>query len=344
MILPVKFPPITSDPQYADLLAATLPYKGGYEWYISNFIQIYTDFLFYKQYGKGELRFREHLFILNRPTPSFWYDCIPFVKTKNYIHDVSLFIDVRNITEYFKHIINEGNYIIAYVDRHYANARYPLGTLHSMLIYGYDSYSFKVADFISNSGTYTFSEVSIDNIHKSFNPGNEYDLPPFIDSANKVVYFAMSDAEYKMDTGLIKRLLEDYYLERNTTDSYECLEETNKHEHNAIWGMGCISYVIDYLSNLEEKTLDLKALVLLSDHKKAMVERLEYLLSIGQLTDSSAIENYVAIRDKMQSCVGLGVKYLLTNEKKFVSQIVHQLQTVYESEKNVLPKILNDIG
>jgi len=345
MILPITLPPITSDPQYTDLLTTILPYKGGHEWYISNFIQIYTDFIYYDTYGKGELRFREQKFIINKaPYASFWYDGIPFLKSFNTIDDISLLIDKKLIVDYFKTIISSGHYIITCMDRHYVDKRYALGTIHGMLIYGYDESSFKIAYFVSDSGKYTFSEITFDSAFKSINHTTDYDPLSPSGTDERVVFFKMGDSDYKMDTQLVRRLLEDYYLERNTTESYECLAEINRYGHDVKWGMGCYKYLIDYINSLEAERLDVKSLYLLSDHKKAMVERVEYFLSADLLTDSSLLNEFAEIRDNATSCVALGLKYTITGRKKILSDIISQLQIIYDLEKKALRRMLDNFN
>jgi len=342
MILPVVFPPITADSQYADMLTTVLPYKGGYEWYFSNFIQIYSDFSNYKYYRKGELRFREQTFAINKDRPVFWYNCIPFVKTINTIDDITCFIDINTIVRHFKSLIDNGNYIIAYIDRHLINPYFDLGSLHSVLIYGYDTSAFKIADYVCHSGRYVFSELSFENTCKSF--GSHYKLPPYIDSDKKIVFFKMGDSDYKLDSQLIKRLLNDYYHEINTTDSYECLATFNKYEHSPSWGMGCITYLIGCLESLENESIDVKQIYLIFDHKKAMVERIEYLLSVGLLTDGSLLNEYCAIKNRMTACVLYGLRYRHSGDRNFISKIISQLKFTYDMEKDLLPKILANLN
>ena len=342
MILPVEFPPITTSPEYADLLSAISPCKSSKDWIYNNYIQVYADFSYFAQ---GDFRFRDGLFAINK-IGTFYYQYNPYIYNYTTMDDFSLFFDKANLIERLKRFIDSKYYIILYLDRHLLNSSYAKGSLHNVFVYGYDDSSFKIADFISNSGGYIYTSINFSDIISSYNEDYLANRESGVDTQNKLVMFKVRDPDYKSDDLLMRKLIEDYYYERNTIESYECL----KNNENALWGMSCINHLAVNLQATSEidhpkiGSIDLKNVFLMLDHKTVMKNRLSYLLERDIIKDKSLLVGYEKIVIAMQICVNACLKNTITEKAKLLLDAANKLYEVYDAEKILLKKLLEEIN
>jgi len=354
MILPVEYPPITSSPEYADLLSAILPRKSGRDWLYNNFIQLFVDFSYFDY---GEIRFRENLFALNKLPDFFYYQYNPFIHCYTVAEDFSLFFDADRLVDKLKAFIDNGYYVIVYLDRHFIDAKHKKGSLHNALVYGYDDSSFKIADFVSESGGYLYTQIYFSDVIASFGAEHALKREFGVDSRCKLVMFKVKDAEYQRDDVLMRKLIEDYYHERNTTESYECLRRLSDNQ-NAIWGMGCIKHVAlslnqiasaaDHtyereLSRMTHKELAaLKGVHMLLEHKTVMKDRIGYLHEKGIIEDEKRLFEYGSIVDTMKTCMNRVVQYGYSGRVEQLTLAVSKLDEVYNEEKIFFRKLLEE--
>jgi hypothetical protein len=343
MILKIETPPITSFPHYTDLLATIIPHKGGKEWYYNNFIQLFADFRFFIQ---GEVNFREHFFAINKNVKYFYYDYNPFIKAYCDIEDFSLFFDKNEIVDRVKSLIDSGFYTVIILDRHLIKTSYPPGSIHPVLVYGYNEHSFKIAEFLGSGGKYDFLDVNFSNVIESYKQKNP--LPHWLTNEKRLVSFKIGDIDYKFDYVLLKKLITDYYEEKNTVDSYECIHHFLEYPKGAVWGMGCYAYLIDYLKIILSKNevvdLDLRGFYVMYDHKIAMCDRINFLLNNNNLNDVSLLSNYTKIRDSWRNCYNMFLKYTMDGKMNSITQMIDLINKIYEDEKRTLEKLLTDLS
>ena len=337
MNLNIVRPPITTMPQYTDLLSTILCYENGVNWYYNNYIQLFTDYR-YRDYG--EIKFRDDFFSLNNINSSFSYRCNPFILSLQTIEDITLIIESSSIIPYFKELINNKYYIIPYVDTHYINNEIRKGSIHAVLFYGYSDTTFKTADFTSN-GKYGINEIKSSDVERLYT--RKYELPNFIECENRVVAFSLKNADYWFDLEVVKRQFSDYLYEVNTTDSYECIKYFESNEPKMQWGMGCYSCLISYYKSSiadERRYIDLRGLYALCDHKIAMMDRMKYMLKQKFLEDKSVLLELSNVLDNLRTGLNMTIKFNLTHNDEFIVKAVDLLSKTYEHEKRIMERVM----
>ena len=339
MILNVKNPPITTMPHYADALACISCLDHGMNWYYSNYIQIYTD---YRWVPYGEIFFRDNLFWVLKHYNDFSYAYNPFIASWQSISDITLYVEKSNIVNTFENLINNEHYIIANVDLHYLNTLYPPGVIHTIFIYGYDEESFKVADF-TRGGRYGFNDLNKVLLEESYS--SEYEMPNYSQHRNHVAAFMLQDVEYSFDLELVKKQLVDYYNENDSLNSYEYTRYHEKIATKFLWGMGCYSNLISYLlkMNSEFKAIDHRSLYALCDHKKAMVDRLEYMIEQNHIEDCSIRQEFENLYQELVRGLNMLLKYNISGDEKIIVRLVNLLRNIYDNEKKSVEKLLKEL-
>lgn len=156
-ILPVKYPPITSFPQYADFLSIALVEDRSLHWLYSHFIQLRG---YYKK-GYPYIKFDDLPPIEECPF------CNEHILKRNFILN-----KWKDIVDFCIYSINLGYYIIINVDRYFLpvfDGYNKIHNIHPTLIYGYniEKAIFNVADFYKDN-KYSYSIVNFEDLNKAF--------------------------------------------------------------------------------------------------------------------------------------------------------------------------------
>ena len=334
MVLDMKYPPLTSYGQYADLLSATMTLENGYKWYCNNYVNL---FVLYRFSEHGQLLFRDAFFGLAETQPQFLYSYCPFVKNINIIDDYTMFFKTDELIDRFKSFIDDGYYFHIMVDRHYLNNNIPIGSIYFVLVYGYEDQSFLVADFVSDSGKYVYTRISFADLMSSYR--GSYNLPKFVRNLNSIYMMKIENKDYCFDMDLFKRLLEDYKNERNSLDSPETIKHCEI--ENTYWGMAAYQYLINYLSLLDANSkIDLRSFCVLYDHKTAMCDRIQFFLDNQMIRDYSVLERYKTIKNDVLECVNLCVRYSISLNSNILDKCIKKLENIYTKEKVVIEELL----
>ena len=337
MILKVKEPPITSFSTFANLLSVTICNDNGYKWYCNNYVQLFTDYRFS---SNGEIKFREEFFGYTKASTIYSPYCNnPFIDNLFVIDDLLMLINIDDVIDKLKHFIDNGYYIRANLDRHFYDDKQTLGSLHSAFIYGYDNESFLLADFIK-SGKYQPAKILFCDFIKSYE--QQYDAEklsrsPFISNPHGIYMFKTKNVDYQYDKAYLKRLIIDYYNEENTMDSPEVIRyyyksDPLKQELN--WGMGVY----------KDLKYDYKTIFACKDHKKAMCDKLEFLIQNKYIENDELLYSYTKIKEEYGICLNLSIKYSISRNYKDLETIKAKLNICYESEKRCLEKLIQELN
>lgn len=198
MILPVKYPIITSFPPYANNLSILAAKSESLEWIYNNFI------------GLEAFEFNDGILI--RFTDSL-IDC-PFLS----LSMIERKIVKDDILDYFKKLIDNQFYISVHIDQYYLSNsdKYRSKTyVHPVFIYGYKDNMFNVGDFFIND-KYSFDLASFEEIREAYNNfirnDNMTQLNSYPDHIKLSKY--INNSKVKLDSGLIKNNLINYMLSK----------------------------------------------------------------------------------------------------------------------------------
>lgn len=275
-LLPTSYPLITSWPWVAGLLSILGPHKESYPWIFSNYINIFC---------KVDAFNPELLFIDYAPKSCEQLRLCPWVE----YHQVKRGLLLRSgasLANFIKEALRSNYYISVVMDQKELPIT-PYGKLHETLIYGYDENEEMcyVADFtFSQSGKYTFTKVPFESVVKACLAVS--DEADFSDGIRLLRYDPT--ANYAFDKSWVKKSLL-YYVNSNDAYSHYC--ETFNKQLQFSHGISVYDCILQAsVKSLEDqKPLDARAIQNKYDHIVMMQHRIQYMLDMNFLDDSSLL-------------------------------------------------------
>ncbi|MHA7582352.1 hypothetical protein ACX12E_18480 [Paenibacillus vandeheii] len=170
--------------------------------------------------------------------------------------------------------LDKNAYIYLDVDTFYISA-YSYGKkhlAHDLFIYGYSATKkvFYVADFF-NEGRYSFSSVTFKELENAFYSNYAESNHEF----NSLQLLSLNwEKEYLFDVSYFIKLTSDYLDSIKTTDSYR-LVDSQPIDHT--FGMHIYDKLLEYSVETASSMEMLKAFHVISDHKKLMLKRIDFL-------------------------------------------------------------------
>ena len=249
-----------------------------------------------------------------------------------------------DFVKWAKSLLDQEWYLMGYLDEYYVKSKQAYNKYHfrhSMMIYGYDEIG-KVFYAIgyTNENKYSKYSISFEEFLKSVQV--EYDsvkkdyIPRDIERVEFDAVKINPEHNFEFDLKEVYLGIKDYI---NSTDSYD----TNN--SNYLYGIECERKFVEYIQNSIEKEdayLDVRYSRLFMEMKDIMIRRLEYLVSIGVISNE-LLEEYRTI-SKKQTYIHLAfIKYNLKHNDDTLKYAVSALQTIIESELNLLPQICSQI-
>jgi len=339
--LPVNIPVISTYPEPLHLLSIISNNKNYIEWFYANFIQLFIE----KEYDFTVLiRFYDDYLIEN-----YIHYC-PFVSYQKINLDLVTTWE-SNIIELLIDCIDKNYYIKVLLDSFYISRHtyffQNIHRRHSALIYGYnkENKTFAVADFFDKR--YQFIEVSFEEISngitKSYNPIEVIEL-----------YKHRKNVEYKFDISKMVSLLEDYLLSKRTSDflffTPKQLPKTPglnvpKQRDGFTFGLSVIEeLILKTKLMVESKELiyfDIRSIQTLLEHKRCMLQRLEFLHEIGNIEiNQKHISKVTELQKLVEKIRNIGLKYNFTHTKDNLISIINLSTELLEKEKLFLEDFL----
>lgn len=325
-ILPTVSPVITSYPRHANLISILSHHPFFDHWLFMNHIQLHADYSVDEYY----LGFYE-------PIPRKLY---PLVDTQKIRKDVIVKNGI-DVVQFLKNAIDENFYAYMCVDTYYI-AQYPLYQkyhfTHDMFVFGYDdaSATFHIADFM-NENRYYQAQASYEQVREAFH--SEYD-----DSYgfNGMQLLKVDDAaKYPFDIDWILLMLEDYATGFFTSKRFLMLGDPQAEV--CVYGLGIYHELIQFMYRSSNQFLVRRAFHTLSDHKKLMKLRVEYLVAHHYITNTDLIEMSAA-NEKLSLIIRNSyLKYVVqpSEEKlKHVEQLIRQL---HDQEKEFIAQLIAEL-
>lgn len=323
-LLPLAEPRILGYLHHSYVLSVMGNCANFADWFHSNYVQLFDDYL------TGGLNFYEHDFTrMRQPLLSHHSMCIDAFKAGGY-----------DIVEFAKHCMNEDYYFYTFVDEgqipgkwaYKAKTSFP----HEIMVFGYDDEA-KQFHAVGFSDKMQYEKYTIP--YESFAQG--FDRLEMTAAYMNNIHLLKPDhaAEYPFMPGHVIRMLEDYVLSRNTSERYGLIRAPFR----SAFGMACYDFLIEYFERVIAGKAELKvnSLHVLWEHKKCMVDRVQYmqrqhgLLQDFDLKPLQEIERFAyKTRDEL-------IVFSITNDAKCFRNIVKNLAQLREKEAPALGLLLD---
>lgn len=312
-------------------------YKG---WYYTNFVQIISNTF---ENGQVELNYltpRDAYFdiaqVINMGYPILKYD--------------------KEISSYIIEMINKGYYLVIHIDEFYIPDKWAyeeVHFVHSSLIYGYNIEK-RILYGIGFDDDMTFRKITFDfdAFNLAYEEGKNHYMPDafWCDwSAVQLIKPKTADVSFKFDLNRFTNELNDYinsYHDEYKLYSFEFPMDSFK------CGMEIYEYFDEKLNDLKDGiyNIDYRAIHLISEHKKGLLERFEYIKEnyrVSSLYNERLID-YKDIVDRTNKIrLSFMVEFPLSTEfdtisqdkKDYIKNVSSDLKEIVGLERT----ILNDI-
>lgn len=325
-VLPTEFPLFTSYPRHANIVSILSHHASFHHWLFMNHIQLHTECsgdVFY-------LGFYEPIARQN----------YPLVDMQKIRKDV-IEINEMDVVQFLKNAIDEGYYAYMCVDSYYIEP-YPLFQrlhfAHDMFVFGYNdaNASFHIADFLKENRYYA-TQASYDQIREAFH--SEYD-----DSYgfNGIQLLKVNDqAKYPFVIDWIILMLEDYAFGYSTANRFLTLGDP--HVESSVFGMDIYNELIQFIQQTSNQYLVMRALHTLSDHKKLMRMRVEFLAAHRYITNPKRIEAFAAIEKLALIIRNTYLKNIVQPSEKKRMHVTDLIQQLYDQEKEFIEQLIAEL-
>ena len=359
-ILPVTYPPITSNFGMALPLSILYCYEDTYDWIYSHYINtvVFDNPDSWRE--RGALRIS---FFVDTDTRRFSNDKnlysillrsqFPFLQQTEVSHEMLEVLELPILT-FIKSAIDTGRYLYVRVNvapiKLYHCSDY---FLHGLFIYGYDDEQqvLHFADFVFNHGKFTFATCPYQEFTEGYYSTNVTQLETGDNTIGMMKYWNRRDAydwtTYELDMEYILESIHDYLQPdpkvARRFDRY--LRSTYALPMKTYTGVDVYRYFqlsaqrsLDYGALWRE---DLTLYHCLLDHKEMMLKRFDYLYENGYLAEEKAkyFEAYQTVRDHAVSLQNMFLKAFLAKNPAALRKSPALLEETKELETELLAKI-----
>lgn len=337
--LPMKYPKITCYNQHANLLAIISSESDSYlPWLYNYYIQLqFANNIKHPEIG-ARLDFENLL----------EYESCPFLYYQKISRDM-INLKWDNVIDFMVDCIDQGYCIYFTVDSYWIHIYKSYKKehfIHPLLIYGYNFNKkvFYVADNCYD-GKYSFEMISFDELIQGYIEAVKYDEEYYLDSVNLYQYrkrerFYNWYHNYAFDVNLVKLSIEDFLSGKGLVEHGMVPLEQWKRE-TLVYGVNCYKHIINYLKNINDFSYDSRTFFVLHEHKKIMLERIEYMQHNQYMRkDNSILENYKQIENTASIMNSLWLKYGITKANSIVENIIHKIEDLEKLEIQTMTKML----
>ena len=316
-------------------------YKG---WYYTNFVQIMSNIL-----DNGVVE-------LNYITPRDGYMEI----AENICLGYPLLHYEGEFVNYVIECLNRGYYLIVHLDEFYIPDKwaYELSHfVHASLVYGYNIEKRELYG-IGFDDDMIFREITFD--FDMFNDAYESGKKNYKEdafwcewSAVQLIKPKSPNVPFQFDLRRFRDELDDYMTSRR--DDYKLYSFDYPMERMRC-GMCVYDQVIEELQKMKtgDGHIDYRAIHLIAEHKKGLLERFEYIKEIYDVSDSYAtnLYNYAALTENVEKfrldfytilAMGGGEGQNEDKRNEFLDQSIDEIKKMVVTEQSVLTEILKDL-
>lgn len=342
VVLPVKYPVITSWQWHATLFSILGEDENAKKWIYSNYIQLRCYNI--PEYTSGD----EILLCDMMPGSSAMKEC-PYLifslitkpQIESYCGDVIAFI-IKTI--------DLGGYIYGAFDEAKMLSDAEIGDFkfsHELFIYGYNMEEevFYVGDFTFKD-KYAYTTVAFDAVKRGFDVLTATEDHVFKDDykGTRGLYVIQKNVEskyYDIDAVLIKRTLQEYLNCEDTKDHFRMMRNRFDDTVFGIDVYDALKTRVNKQLHQEEPDFDIRALHIAYDHKVLMNNRLHYLMANEVIPfDQTMLDEYAQVVDDMLAARNLLVRISVTGEIDAGDRITAYLDAAKEKEVAILTKVV----
>jgi len=323
--LPLAEPPKKSHLFYALPLAVIMNTEDMWNWYYSEFIQMFT----FRVGGNREL-------LLYNYGVTDEYEPLEILRANRYPLRLN-----EDLIKLYCMFIDNGYYPYMLCDDfHISTMDIKIHRLHDIMIYGYDDIAKTFMAYAYNGAQLQKFNISYEDVLKAYY-SNDID-----ETFQLTQFYRKSDKKYKLEFEKIKWHLLDYYegvstMERERPYSWQ--------KPYSVWGMKIYNELIDKYKYFKEKNEQVitSNIYCLYEHKRDMVNRIKYLANHSPFECTNEIlVDFEKIMKEASLLVNLNIKLNLkidsskNAEQDFLS-IMSGLDKVHKLEKKAFEKYLN---
>lgn len=341
VVLPVKYPAITSWQWHATLFSILGEDENAKRWIYSNYIQLRCYNI--PEYTSGD----EILLCDMMPGSSALKECpylIFSLITKPQIESYC-----GDVIDFIVKTIDLGGYVYGAFDeaRMISDISVDYKFSHELFIYGYNMEEevFYVGDFTFKD-KYAYTTVTFDAVKRGFDILSAGEDHVFRDDykGTRGLYVIQKNVDskyYDIDPVLIKRTLEEYLKGEDTKDHFRMMRNRFS---DTIFGVNVYEALknrVDKQLHKEEPDFDIRALHIAYDHKVLMLERLKYLMANEVIPfDQAMLDDYAVVVEDMLTARNLLVRISVTGEIEAGDRIAGYLDNAKEKETAILSKVV----
>ncbi len=340
VVLPVKYPAITSWQWHATLFSILGEDENAKKWIYSNYIQL-------RCYNIPEYTSGDEILLCDmmpgssalKECPYLLFSLITKPQIESYCGDVIDFI-VKTI--------DLGGYVYGAFDeaRMISDVSVDYKFSHELFIYGYNMEEevFYVGDFTFKD-KYAYTTVTFDAVKRGFDVLSAGEDHVFRDDykGTRGLYVIQKNVDskyYDIDPVLIKRTLEEYLKGEDTKEHFRMMR--NRFD-DTVFGVNVYDALktrVDKQLHREEPDFDIRALHIAYDHKVLMLDRLKYLMANEVIPfNQEMLDDYAVVVEDMLTARNLLVRISVTNEIEAGGRIAGYLDDAREKEIAILSKV-----
>lgn len=320
--LPVCIPQVYGFLHHAHKLSIILKDDTYLPWFYSSYLQLYT--------AEHSDEFKLDFYSFDGKYPRH-----PGINTNWFERE--LFVGLgQTLLPFIIGCINNGRYVEILMDEYYISCKpaykdwhFP----HQSLIYGYNEERgmLQVMGF-SRTGDYGKIEISFSEVEEAFYKSSVAGIG-FFECGTHLDY---SNTNPELNLTIIKTYIEDFL---NSTNSF--LTYTPE---GAAYGFETYSVLCDRFKEEESLRDDIRPIHIILEHKKCMVNRLQYLHEKGQLAEANTLlEGYGGLVKEINQLKLMQIKYYFTRDRKLIDRVTEGLLGIIKNEEELLETLLKKL-
>ncbi|OBZ14220.1 hypothetical protein A8L34_09685 [Bacillus sp. FJAT-27264] len=329
-------PVLRSYPMYAHTLSIVANNPSYLGWFYSNYIQI----------SCSKFRGESNSFQVNYHNQHERYFC-PWIHYNRLNKEFVTSKWNGDIVQFLIDIIDQSFYVYFVVDNYYIPASWSYHKVshpHDLLVYGYDlkEKTFNIADaFVDGKyshATCTFSEMEAaytaydqpSDIYRAFN--NNIELLRLNTTDEVDPYLALFNLPFVEDS------LRNFLTGNDLSPGMKPIFEN--------YSMGIHVYddlmkYLDYVKDNEATYIDLRGIYVISEHKKIMLSRIEYMLEHKYIHfDKKLLTDYKDVLKEAILTLNVAIKYNIKPDQILLSKIHTGVEKMRNREMDVLSEFL----
>ncbi|MCY9530256.1 hypothetical protein M5X04_13105 [Paenibacillus alvei] len=336
-ILPFHYPTVTTYPNHAFILSGCTAYEQFSSFFYSGYIQLQSKNEVTKDPDSNNL-------LIDFYTTDIEYDHTPFIKIQRL---PKMTIDKLNINiiDFIIESIEQDYYFFAFVNEQYipgSPAYQKYYWRHMILIYGFDQDKqiFNTAGFFGGN-KYSVSTASFEQVEQAYY-SHDSSCIDGKDFMNHLLFYSFNKhGKYDFDIHSVHEQLQDYYYSRNTSKRHRAFRNPLKGKY----GLQIYDDFKIHLDNvINGGRFKRHSFQLLWEHKRTMLERINYMVGHNYLTNSEQnYNNYSVLEKKTNILRMMMIKSLFNKDHYDIEKMIYIVDEIKDYERSALETLIESI-